>query len=93
MYFMPLAAGTWGGQGITEAVARQGRDLAAQLLANSSGGAIIAFNMQGGSAERLEQPRCHIGNFALVRLRLPAMFHRGCIYCVATAHAQRRKPT
>lgn len=48
MYFMPLAAGTFGGHEVAEEAATQGRDLAAQLVANPEGGAILAFNMQGG---------------------------------------------
>jgi hypothetical protein len=47
LYFMPLAAGPWGGHKVKEESAAQGRQLAQQLLANPAG-AIVAFNMQGG---------------------------------------------
>ena len=51
LYFVPLAVGAWDGQVVKEESAAQGRQLAAQLLANPAG-AIVAFNMQGGRGRR-----------------------------------------
>lgn len=45
LYFVPLAAGTWGGMEVSRAEAEQGRGLVGQLLAQPSG-AVLAFNLQ-----------------------------------------------
>ncbi|KAL4854177.1 putative myosin light chain kinase [Chlorella vulgaris] len=47
LFFLPLAEGVWGGHEVSEQAAVQGRDMAAQLLANTDGAVVLAFNMQG----------------------------------------------
>lgn len=46
LYYVPLAAGTWGGMRVKEEVAQQGRELAGQLLHAEQ--SVVAFGMQGG---------------------------------------------
>lgn len=50
LYFLPLAAGVWGGLEVDDAAAARGRDISQQLLASSQCDAIVAFDMQGGDA-------------------------------------------
>lgn len=74
LYFMPLAAGTWGGMQVKEAAAQQGRELAGQLLHAEQ--AVVAYGMQSGWAgarglgwrwrdrlvmQRLLLPTSHVG--------------------------------
>jgi hypothetical protein len=48
LFFLPLAEGVWGGHEVGKEAAVHGRDMAAQLLANTDGAVVLAFNMQGG---------------------------------------------